>query len=158
MSTRRRAREIVLQLLYEADINGSRDEVSARRFIKSRLQGRKALTAFSESLLFGTLKHRDEIDRHLGRLAKGWALGRMAVTDRNVMRMSGYEILHSETPGRVAVNEAVVLIKRYGDKNSPRFVNGILDRLLKEFEAGQLDAAATAGQPSGGDTASSDDA
>ena len=138
MSTRRRAREIVLQLLYEADVNGPRDPDSARRFIKSRLQGRSALTAFSEKLLFETLKHRDEVDRHLGRLAKGWALGRMAITDRNVMRMAAYEILFSETPGRVAVNEAVVLIKRYGDKNSPRFVNGILDRLLKEFEANEL--------------------
>ena len=138
MSTRRRAREIVLQLLYEADVNGTRDAESARRFIKSRLQGRTALTKFAENLLQGTLKHREEVDRHLSRLAKGWTLNRMAITDRNVMRMSGYEILHADTPGRVAVNEAVVLIKRYGDKNSPRFVNGILDRLLKEFEANQL--------------------
>ncbi|WP_182870618.1 transcription antitermination factor NusB [Stieleria mannarensis] len=141
MSTRRRAREIVLQLLYEADLNGTRDAISARRFIKSRLQGRSALTAFAEKLLAGTLEHRQEVDRHLGRLAKGWALGRMAVTDRNVMRMAAYEILFSETPGRVAVNEAVVLIKRYGDKNSPRFVNGILDRLLKEHESNSLGVA-----------------
>ncbi|KAA5543088.1 transcription antitermination factor NusB [Roseiconus nitratireducens] len=144
MSTRRRAREIVLQLLYEADINGTRSEVSAKRFIKSRLQGRKALTSFSEGLFFGTLRHRDEVDPHLARLAKGWSLSRMAVTDRNVMRMAAYEILFSDTPGRVAVNEAVVLIKRYGDKNSPRFVNGILDRLLKEHESGSLPSAAEA--------------
>jgi N utilization substance protein B len=139
MSTRRRAREIVLQLLYEADVSGPREADSAKRFIKSRLQGRSALTAFADRLLKGTLEHRDEIDRHLSRLAKGWALHRMAITDRNVMRMAGYEILFSETPGRVAVNEAVVLIKRYGDKNSPRFVNGILDRLLKEHEASEID-------------------
>jgi len=138
MSTRRRAREIVLQLLYEADVNGSRDAVSARRFIRSRLQGRTALTTFAEKLLQGTLENREEVDRHLSRLSKGWTLNRMAITDRNVMRMAGYEILHAETPGRVAVNEAVVLIKRYGDKNSPRFVNGILDRLLKEFEANKF--------------------
>jgi N utilization substance protein B len=145
MSTRRRAREIVLQLLYEADLNGTRDAVSARRFIKSRLQGRTALTTFAENLLRGTLEHRADVDRHLSRLAKGWALNRMAVTDRNVMRMAGYEILYAETPGRVAVNEAVVLIKRYGDKNSPRFVNGILDRLLKEFESdGLVDVQADA--------------
>ena len=70
----------------------------------------------------------------------------MAITDRNGLRMAGFEILHSDTPGRVAVNEAVVLIKRYGDRNSPRFVNGILDRLLKEFESGALnqDPAPTA--------------
>lgn len=138
MSTRRRAREIVLQLLYEADVSGPREAVSAKRFIKSRLQGRTALTAFADNLLQGTLEHREDVDRHLSRLAKGWTLKRMAITDRNVMRMAGYEILFSETPGRVAVNEAVVLIKRYGDKNSPRFVNGILDRLLKEHEANEI--------------------
>ncbi|OYP34192.1 transcription antitermination factor NusB [Rhodopirellula sp. MGV] len=135
MSSRRRAREIVLQLLYEADVNEPRSPEDAREFIRSRMQGRTALTAFAESVYAGTLKHREDVDRHLARLAKGWTLSRMAITDRNVMRMAAYEILFSETPGTVAVNEAVVLIKRYGDKNSPRFVNGILDRLLKEFNA-----------------------
>ncbi|MEO1618583.1 MAG: transcription antitermination factor NusB [Planctomycetota bacterium] len=147
MSNRRRAREIVLQLLYESDVNEPRTPENARAFIKSRLQGRTALTAFSEKLLAGTLLHRDEIDSHLSRLAKGWALSRMAITDRNVMRMAGFEILHSDTPGRVAVNEAVVLIKRYGDRNSPRFVNGILDRLLKEFESGSLNPKSTSAAP-----------
>ena len=132
MSTRRRAREIVLQLLYEADINGNRDAEDARRFIRSRLQGRKALTEFASALLQGTLQHRDEIDRRLTELATNWTLPRMPVVDRNVLRLGAYEVIHSDTPGRVAVNEAIVLAKRYGDKNSPRFVNGVLDRLLKQ--------------------------
>ena len=111
MSTRRRAREIVLQLLYEADINEPRELVAARRFIKSRLQGRAALSAFAEKLLLGTLEHRDSVDPHLSRLAKGWSLSRMAITDRNVMRMAAYEIMHSDTPGRVAVGDAVTLVR-----------------------------------------------
>ncbi|WP_145172569.1 transcription antitermination factor NusB [Rubripirellula lacrimiformis] len=131
MSTRRRAREIVLQLLYEADINGTRDVDSARRFIRSRLQGRKALTDFATQLLEGTLQHRDAIDEQLGQLATNWTLPRMPVVDRNVLRLGGYEILFGDTPGRVAVNESIVLAKRYGDTNSPRFVNGILDRMMK---------------------------
>ena len=134
MSSRRRAREIVLQLLYEADMNNARDEIAAQRFIKSRLQGRKALTEFATSLLAGTLNHQKEIDEHLQRLAQRWSLSRMAVADRNALRLGAYEILFGETPGRVAVNEAIVLAKRYGNKDSPRFVNGILDRLLKEHE------------------------
>ena len=134
MSSRRRAREIVLQLLYEADINDPRGEEESRAFIKSRLQGRKALTGFAYSLLLGTLEHRTTIDGHLARLATHWKLSRMAVTDRNVLRLGAYEILYSDTPGRVAVNEAIVLAKRYGDKNSPRFINGVLDRLLKDSE------------------------
>lgn len=132
MSTRRRAREIVLQLLYEADINPSRDADSARAFIRSRLQGRKALTDFANALLVGTLEHRREIDKHLTKLAAHWTLPRMPVTDRNVLRLGAYEILFSETPGQVAVNEAIMLAKRYGDKNSVRFINGVLDRLYKE--------------------------
>lgn len=132
MSTRRRAREIVLQLLYEADMNPSRDADAARAFIRSRLQGRKALTDFANALLAGTLEHRREIDTHLAKLATHWTLPRMPVTDRNVLRLGAFEILYSDTPGQVAVNEAIILAKRYGDKNSPRFVNGVLDRLYKE--------------------------
>lgn len=141
MSTRRRAREIVLQLLYEADINGTRDRDSARRFIRSRLQGRRALTDFAEALLTGTLAHRPEIDQHLAKLATHWTLPRMPTTDRNVLRMGAFEILYGDTPGRVAVNEAIELAKRYGDKNSPRFVNGILDRLFKGHEADEVTAS-----------------
>ena len=135
MSTRRRAREIVLQLLYEADMNDSRDADASLRFIRSRLQGRKGLTQFAGELLSGTLRHRVEIDACLSSLATRWSLPRMAVTDRNILRLGAYELLFTETPGTVAVNEAIVLAKRYGDKNSPRFVNGILDRLLKDREA-----------------------
>jgi N utilization substance protein B len=132
MSTRRRAREIVLQLLYEADINDCRAADDARRFIRSRLQGRKALTEFACLLLQGTLEHRDEIDSQLAKLATNWKLPRMPVVDRNVMRLGAYEIIYGDTPDRVAVNESIVLAKRYGDKNSPRFVNGVLDRLMKD--------------------------
>lgn len=132
MATRRRAREIVLQLLYEADINPHRDQDSARAFIRSRMQGRKALTDFADDLLRGTLAKREAIDATIGSLATNWTLSRMAVTDRNVLRLGAYEILFGDTPDRVAVNEAVVLSKRYGDRNSPRFVNGVLDRLMRD--------------------------
>ena len=134
MSTRRRAREIVLQLLYEADVNEVRDAEDSRRFIRSRMQGRKALTQFACKLLAGTIDRRDEVDVYLAKLATNWSLSRMPVVDRNVLRLGAYEILFAETPSRVAVNESVVLAKRYGDKNSPRFVNGVLDRLMKETD------------------------
>ncbi len=156
MSTRRRAREIVLQLLYEADINERRDAEAARQFIRSRLQGRKALTEFASGLLTGTLASREEIDKQLAQLATHWSLSRMAVTDRNVLRLGAYEILYSDTPGRVAVNEAIVLAKRYGDKNSPRFVNGILDRLLKDFEGGGGEQKSDHSDPAASDNLSSE--
>lgn len=130
MATRRRAREIVLQLLYEADLNPGREPESSLDFIIRRMRGRKALAQFAQQLLQGTLLHRDQIDRQLARYATNWTLSRMAVTDRNILRMGAYEITVAETPGRVAINEAVDLARRYGDKNSPRFVNGVLDKLL----------------------------
>ena len=131
MSTRRRAREIVLQLLYEADINDTRDTDSMRGFIRSRMQGRRALTEFAWGLLRGTLENREAIDSQLAELATNWSLSRMPVVDRNVLRLGAFEIMFADTPDRVAVNEAILLAKRYGDTNSPRFVNGILDRLMK---------------------------
>jgi N utilization substance protein B len=134
MSSRRRAREIVLQLLYEADMNNCREDDAAKQFIRSRLQGRKALTEFAYQLFQGTLERREDIDTHIARLATRWSLPRMAAADRNVLRLGAFEILYGEAPGRVAVNEAVVLAKRYGSKDSTRFVNGILDRLWKESE------------------------
>ncbi|KAA1262408.1 hypothetical protein LF1_49720 [Rubripirellula obstinata] len=148
MSTRRRAREIVLQLLYEADVNEVRDAEDSRKFIRSRMQGRKALTQFACKLLAGTIERRDEIDVQLAKLATHWTLPRMPVVDRNVLRLGAYEILFAETPARVAVNESVVLAKRYGDKNSPRFVNGVLDRLMKETETlGQGDSVQGENKP-----------
>lgn len=131
MATRRRAREVVLQLLYEADINPGRERESSYAFIRSRMQGRKALTDFADQLLAGTLLHRDVIDRRLSQWATNWSISRMAIPDRNVLRLGAYEILFTDTPGRVAINEALVLARRYGDVNSPRFVNGVLDKLLK---------------------------
>jgi len=130
MATRRRAREIVLQLLYEDDINPGRSAERTQAFLRSRMQGRKGLIEFAAVLLRGTLENRDAIDVRISKLAANWSLSRMAVTDRNVLRLGGYEILYGDTPARVAVNEAVVLAKRYGNKDSPRFVNGILDKLM----------------------------
>lgn len=131
MATRRRAREMVLQMLYEADINPGREREAAYAFLRSRMQGRKALTKFADQLLAGTLEHRDAIDRQLAKLSTNWSLQRMPVIDRNILRLGAYEILYTETPGSVAISEALTLAARYGEKNSPRFINGVLDRILK---------------------------
>jgi N utilization substance protein B len=118
-------------MLYEADVNDTRDADSMRGFIRSRMQGRRALTEFAWGLLSGTLENREAIDKRLSELATNWSLSRMPVVDRNVLRLGAYEIMFADTPDTVAVNEAILLAKRYGDTNSPRFINGILDRLMK---------------------------
>jgi N utilization substance protein B len=132
MATRRRAREIAVQLLYEADLNpDSRDIDGARKFALTRLHGRQALARFTMGLYQGVAEHRGAIDQELTRQSTNWALTRMAVIDRNILRLGVYEILFGGTPGPVAITEAIQIASRYGDKNSSSFVNGVLDRIHK---------------------------
>lgn len=132
MSRRRRAREVVLQVLYQDDLNPDRKLSADDDFISRRLGGDEATIDFARDLLAGVRRSRHELDEMLKQRAANWSLHRMAATDRNVLRLGAYEILYSETPERVAVNEAVELAKRFGAKQSPQFVNGILDRLMHE--------------------------
>src|SRR5438552_64270 len=130
MSRRSRAREIVIQVLYEDDLNPDRSPEVADQFLCNRLNNDQELIDFARSLLAGVRKHRAEIDKLLVERADNWTLERMAVTDRNILRLGAYEMLHGGTPERVAINEAVELAKRYGAKQSPHFVNGVLDRFM----------------------------
>lgn len=144
MSTRRRAREIVLQLLYEDDLNPEQDRQVADTFLVKRLAGNRPLVLFARKLLKEVLENRREIDKALSARASNWSVRRMAAIDRNILRLAAYEILLGDTPGRVAINEAIELAKRYGDRQSGQFVNGVLDRILHEKAAETLNEAASA--------------
>ena len=134
MPGRSRAREIVLQVLYQFDLNSDRNPAEDAEFIRKRLGNNVDLVNFATSLLKGVLRNRVELDALLTEHAKNWSLSRMAVTDRNVMRIGAYEILYTDTPGRVAINEAVDLSRRFGSAQSSQFVNGVLDRFLNRDE------------------------
>jgi transcription antitermination protein NusB len=131
---RSRAREIVLQVLYEDDLNPDRNLAAADEFLRRRLGEDEELVTFARGLLAGVRKNRAEIDAKLDVLADNWHISRMAVTDRNVLRLAAFEMLFTDTPGAVAIDEAVELAKRFGAKQSPQFVNGILDRLWRKRE------------------------
>jgi N utilization substance protein B len=130
MSRRSRAREIVLQVLYEDDLNPDRNPEAGDAFLCNRLLHEVELIDFARSLVAGVRKHKSEIDQLLVARADNWTMERMAVTDRNILRLGAYEMLYGGTPERVAINEAVELAKRYGGKQSPHFVNGVLDRFM----------------------------
>ncbi len=130
MSRRSRAREIVLQVLYQDDLNTDQPEDIRLRFMNARLNHDTSLVEFAEALLNGVRQYRNTVDQQLEEIARNWKLSRMAATDRNVLRLGAYEILFTETPDRVVVNEAIELAKRYGTNNSSQFVNGVLDRLM----------------------------
>ncbi|ADB19135.1 NusB antitermination factor [Pirellula staleyi DSM 6068] len=132
MARRSRAREVVLQILYEDDLNPDRSIAVSDVFLRRRLGDDVELVDFARDLLRGVRGRRKELDVLLQQKADHWTLDRMAVTDRNVLRLGAYEILHTQTPQRVAINEAVELAKRFGARQSPQFVNGILDRFLQK--------------------------
>jgi N utilization substance protein B len=131
MTARTRAREVALQLLYWNDLNPRLDRAEAEQFARGQLRERSQLP-FCLALYEGVRAQLGAIDRQLGAAAQNWRLLRMAVVDRNVLRLGAYELLHTpETPPRVALDEAIELARRYGAAGSSAFVNGVLDRLLK---------------------------
>jgi N utilization substance protein B len=134
MARRSRAREVALQVLYQDDLNPQQEPTVTDEFLVGRLKAPE-LVEFGRSLVAGVRRNREELDRLLERTADNWSLSRMAAADRNVLRLGAFELLHTDMPERVAINEAVELAKRYGSRQSAQFVNGILDRLLKEHRA-----------------------
>jgi N utilization substance protein B len=129
MARRSRAREVVLQLLYQQDHNRQVEMLAVRQFVHARLRDPQ-LEKFATQLYQGTMEHCREIDTQLAAVAENWSVERMAAVDRNILRLGAYELLyHAKTPPKVVIDEAIELAKRFGTAESPAFVNGILDRL-----------------------------
>ena len=146
MPGRRKGREIALQILYQADWERQIDPNEMDNFaIKALKQyqtdlapGRSAddpeINEFILDLVSGVLQRRSKVDEIIKRFSKGWKIQRMAMVDRNILRLGLYELcFHPDIPPKVAINEAVELAKRFGDANSPAFVNGILDSVYRKY-------------------------
>lgn len=129
MSRRSRAREVALQALYQEDLNPDNSLEDLGAFLGARLQDEE-LREFAKSLVLGVKRNQAELDQVLSEKAANWSIPRMAATDRNLLRLGAFEIRFTDTPDRVAIDEAIELSKRYGTANSPQFINGILDKLL----------------------------
>ncbi len=131
MAKRSKAREVALQVLYQDDVNPGEEPQDSGAFLRSRLREDAELIEFSQSLIDGVRRNRSELDGLLTRTADNWSLERMAATDRSLLRLGAFEILFTQTPGPVVINEAVELAKRFGTAHSAQFVNGILDKFLE---------------------------
>ena len=129
MARRSRAREVAFQVLYQDDLNPRNNPAEGDQLIVRRLRA-DDLVAFARELVAGVRRGRAEVDAILEQTAANWSLKRMAATDRNVLRLGAYELLHCDTPGKVAIDEAVELAKRFGSAQSAQFVNGILDKVI----------------------------
>lgn len=133
MKTRRRARRITLETLYEVDLaDHDSTEVLERRLDDQPLETNGI--EFALKLVNGVVEHQSGMDTLIARYAPEWPLDQMAVIDRNVLRIAIFEFLiDSETPVKVAINEAVELAKLYGSDSAPRFINGVLGSLAEQI-------------------------
>ncbi len=146
MPARRKGREIALQILYQADWESDMDPADTEKFAARALEEYQkdlapsnmvddpGLRHFILELVTGVLQRRSTVDDIIGRFSKGWKINRMAMVDRNILRLGIFELcFHPDIPPKVAINEAVELAKKFGDANSPGFINGILDSVYRKY-------------------------
>ena len=133
MRRRTLAREHALKVLYQVEITRRPFELIMEDYWKMDEIDDQEVKSYTKILVDGVLKNFKMIDEKISKYATNWQLKRMAVIDRNVMRLGLFELQYStDIPPKVAINEAVELAKKYGDLESSKFVNGILDRIHKK--------------------------
>jgi N utilization substance protein B len=134
MGPRRKAREYALQMLFQWDItHDSIDQIVSNFF--EQQEETQAVGDFARQLVIRTVEHIEKIDALIQRHAEHWRLDRMAIVDRNLLRLATQEFLFDkETPKTVVINEAIEIAQRFSSKESPQFINGILDSIKKELE------------------------
>jgi N utilization substance protein B len=136
MGRRRKAREVALQFLYQLDQHGETDPAAHEAEFWARHPVDDETRAFASSLVRGTTRRHAEVDKIIAQYAEHWDLDRMAVVDRNILRLAVYELLEQgSVPPKVAINEAIEISKKFGTRESSRFINGVLDRVHKELRA-----------------------
>lgn len=120
--SRREARENILKILFQRNFRDVKTEEIAKWLQDDYIKG----------VLEGIEENQEEIDRIIERKAKGWRLERLASVDRNILRLGIYEIIYTDLPPEIAINEAIELCKKYSTEHSHIFINGILDSVWKE--------------------------
>ena len=132
MRKRTKAREIALKILYQSEITRREIKLVMQNFFDMMEAVDKNVEEFSHRIALGVEEHLEEIDQVITKHATNWQLKRMAIIDRNILRLGVYELLFApDIPPKVTINEAVELAKKYGDIESSKFVNGILDKIHK---------------------------
>jgi len=132
MRKRTKARECALQILYAIDITKDSAEDCARIFWNSHPGVKKEIREFSDFIVKGVSKNIGFINSVISKYATNWQIQRMAAIDRNILRLATFELLFAEEiPPKVSINEAIEIAKKYGDRDSSKFVNGVLDRINK---------------------------
>lgn len=132
MRKRTKARDYALKFLYQIDITKDSVDNDFEEFWQNQEELDFEVKEFANSLIRGTTENLNDIDKKISGYATNWQLKRMAVIDRNILRLATYELIYlKDIPPNVSINEAVDLAKKYGDIESGRFVNGVLDKINK---------------------------
>src|SRR5205823_12276945 len=136
MGSRRKARECALQMLFAADVAGTCGNDLARTFWSELADGDLEPDAhdFATRLALGTLANLKEVDERIRSRAEHWRISRMALVDRNVLRLAVYEFLHEPTPRTVTINEALEIARRFSTYEATQFINGILDAIKRDLD------------------------
>jgi N utilization substance protein B len=125
---------VALQFLYQLDLHGDDDPAPHAADFWARHPVDEQTRVFAEALVHGTKENQAKADDLIRQYAEHWALERMAVVDRNVLRLAVYEMLWGGgVPTKVVINEAIEIAKKFGTGDSSRFINGILDRVHREL-------------------------
>jgi transcription antitermination protein NusB len=134
VGSRRKSRELALQILFELDLNHGDVGETIDQFWK-HFEYPEDLRDFSERLVKGVEAHREEIDRLIELYSKNWSLNRIDLVDLNILRVAIFELANCpDIPLKVAINEAIELSKKFGTEKSPPFINGILDKISQELK------------------------
>lgn len=132
MRNRTKGRECALKILYAADIRKDPPDECGRLFWESHPTIKDEVRDFAGFLVRGVSENKGSVDSAISKYAMNWEIQRMATVDRNILRLATFELLFADNiPPKVSINEAIEMAKRYGDKDSGKFVNGVLDKINK---------------------------
>ena len=132
MGKRRTARELALKFLYQTEFNSNSPDSELNSFCE-RANVSEEIQDFTQTLIKNIFFHKKEVDGLLKKISANWVPDRMAIIDKNILRLGICELLFdSTTPPKVAINEAVEIAKKFGTEESPDFINGILDKVYKD--------------------------
>ena len=135
MGKRRKARETTLQILFQLEFNDARPEEVFTSFWKNR-KATKEIKEHSRWLVDNITSHRENIDHIIQSVSSNWRISRMAIVDRNILRIAVCELLYEENLApAIVINEAIEIAKKYSSEEGATFVNGILDAVKKEIQA-----------------------
>ena len=148
MRKRTLAREQALKILYQAEITRRDIPLAAQIYWSETPQSNDTVKEYSDSLCSGVAKAIGHVDEKISLYATNWQLRRMAVIDRNILRIGVYELIYStDVPPKVTINEAVELARRYGGEKSPAFVNGVLRTVAEKVRGAGAAPRSTVNDP-----------